>query len=144
MVPSHFLGCSWGCHYVWDNGKHAVWWRELESLCRKHLSLFLLFCPIFLLLESGRVCKWHSFCSRPYVCPAAVVTVALLSVLHLMCSFLCVCPCLCVPICMNSLFKHYVRWKCARAFICMYCWRHSMCNFLLFIYFYWYANTNIF
>lgn len=75
---------------IWDSWEHVVWWRELENECRKHLSLFLLFCPIFLLLESGRVCKSHSFCPRPYVCTAAVVTVALFSVLQLVRSYRCV------------------------------------------------------
>lgn len=78
---------------IWDSWMHAVWWRELESWCRTHLSLFLLFCPIFLLLESGRVCKSHSLWPRLYVCTAAVVTVALFNVLQLMCSYLCVCLC---------------------------------------------------
>lgn len=57
------------CRVSWwavgDSWKHAVWWR---TLVEKHLSLFLLFCPIFLLLESGRVCKSPSLCPRLYVC----------------------------------------------------------------------------
>lgn len=120
-AQDHFLGFTWvtyGCHAqpFGTVGKHVVWWRELESKCRKHLSLFLLFCPIFLLLESGRVCKSHSFCPRPYVCTAAVVTVALLSVLQLMRSYLCVymsVSLICVLMSMHLLFQHQTMccWK---------------------------------
>lgn len=81
-VHTSHLWVSKTCHL-----EHTQWGeRELMLIKKKnthtHLSLSLLFCPIFfLLLESGRVCKSPSLCPRPYcvcVCFSVCVCVSLL------------------------------------------------------------------